>query len=266
MANLAYWPQSFLDELEGAARSGTPTLWALGGPSFVYATEQTTIWIDPYFAGTPDDALPGMYRAIAIPLDASQIRRADAVISTHDHLEHCHEATVMPIVRNTHAICIAPRSSARLMRNWGVPHKRLREVSAGDAIRVGDVAISVHPSHDPHEPDAVTYVLEASGVTLFVSGDTWNGSTLAEIGAIRQLDFALLAFGRTYYMTGEELIQAADNLAPGTLLPFHWEFWRSLTGDIAHLFDVYHQHRPSYAIKLLLMGDSLVLEASPRQQ
>ncbi len=146
------------------------------------------------------------------------------------------------------------------MREWGVPAGRLREVGAGDTVSVGDVEISVYPSYDPNEPSAVTYVLEAGGVTLFVSGDTWRGPALAEIGGARRPDYALLAFGRTWYMSEEELIDAATDLAPGTLLPFHWEFWRNHTGDLGRFFEVYHREPRPFAVTVPLVGDSLALE------
>jgi len=258
--DVAYWPRTFLDEIERSTSATAPTLWALGGPSFLFRTAETTIWIDPYFYGTPDDAVPDAYRATVIPVNPEEVRVADIVISTHDHIDHCHEGTVMPIMRNTGAFCVAPQSSAKLMREWGVPDARLTQVAAGDAISFRDVEISVHPSYDPNEPHAVTYVLRSSGTSLFVSGDTARGPALAEIGAGNAIDFALLAFGRTWYMNEEELIAAACELAPATLLPFHWEFWRNHTGDVVRLLEIFHRERPPFDLKLLLVGDSLALE------
>src|SRR5687767_5028288 len=115
MRDVAYWPKTFLDEIEQAAVEGGPRLWALGGPSFAYRTPQTTIWIDPYFYGTPDDAVPDAYRAVAIPINPDEVRRADLVFSTHEHVDHCHGGTLVPITRNTNSLCIAPESSARKM-------------------------------------------------------------------------------------------------------------------------------------------------------
>jgi L-ascorbate 6-phosphate lactonase len=259
MRDVAYWPRTFLDELEQFPVRGDPVLWALGGPSFLYRTAETSIWIDPYFGGTPDDAVAGAYRATSIPIDPAEIRKADIVISTHDHVDHCHEATVMPIISNTDGICVAPRSSAKLMRAWGVSQTRLREVAAGESFRVRDVEISVEVAYDANEPDAVAYVLESSGVTLFVSGDTSLGPALGELGARRNLDFALLAFGRTWYMNEEQLIEAARALSPRTLLPFHWEFWRNHTGDIVRLVEIYHREQPPFELKIILVGDSVTL-------
>jgi len=261
MRDVAYWPRAFLDEVEGARVDTVPTLWALGGPSLLYRSPETTIWIDPYFGGTPDDAVPDAYRATAIPINPDEIRKADIVISTHDHVDHCHEGTVMPVLSNTDAICVGPRSSAKLMREWGVPETRLREVAPGDELSHGDVSISVYGANDPGEPAAVTYVLESAGITLFVSGDTAGCAELGAVGAGRDLDFALLAFGRTWYMDEEQMIAAARDLNPGTLLPFHWEFWRNHTGSIVRLLEIYHRERPPFDLKLLLVGDSLALTA-----
>ena len=263
MRDVAYWPKTFLDELEQAEVGAFPMLWALGGPSFLYRSPETTIWIDPYFAGTPDDSVPNAYRACAIPIKPDEIGAGDIVISTHDHIDHCHEGTVMPILANTDAFCVAPRTSATLMRGWGVPEDRLREVGSGDEVAFQDVRLSVYGAADPGEPGAVTYVLESGGTTLFVSGDTAGCAALGEVGSSRAPDFALLAFGRTWYMSEEEMLAAARDLAPGTLLPFHWEFWRNHTGDIVRLLELYYADRPPFDLKVLLIGDSIAI--TPRQ-
>jgi L-ascorbate 6-phosphate lactonase len=259
MRDVAFWPRAFLDELEQAKIETGPVLWALGGPSFLYRSPETTIWIDPYFGGTPDDSVADAYRAVAIPVDPSEVRKADVVISTHDHVDHCHQGTITPIIANTDAVCVGPRSSAKLMRGWGIPEERLTEVAAGATLHFGDVSISVHGADDPGEPDAVTYLLESEGVTLFVSGDTARCPELAEIGASRRPDYALLAFGRTWYMSEEQMLQAARDLSPATLLPFHWEFWRNHTGDIVHLLEIYFRETPPFDLKILAIGDSLAL-------
>ena len=125
MRDVAYWPKTFLDEVEGRTINDGILFWALGGPSFVYRTPETMIWIDPYSYGTPDDAVPGAYRSTAIPVKPDEVSVADIIISTHDHVDHCHDGTLLPIVENTDAVCVAPRSSAKLMREFGIADDRI---------------------------------------------------------------------------------------------------------------------------------------------
>ena len=167
MRDVAYWPKSFLDEAEGATIDRGARPWWLGRPSFAYRTPRTTIWIDPYFGGTPDDAVPGAYRATAIPSDPEEVRAGHLIISTHDHIDHCHEDTFLPILRHTGAQCVAPQSSAKLMHRWNIADDRIREVKADNVLSVQDVEIRVYPSYDPNEPHAATFVLLSGGTELF---------------------------------------------------------------------------------------------------
>jgi L-ascorbate 6-phosphate lactonase len=259
MDDTYYWPPAFLEEVENTPIDAGMRFWQLGGTSFLYRTPGAAIWIDPYFAGTPPEAGPGAYRCTPIPIRPEQIRLADVIISTHDHTDHCHEPTMMPMLRNTAAICLAPASSARKIRSWGVAPERVLQVAPGDVHQLGDVELRVYPGYDPGEPLGVTFVLSSGGTELFVSGDTHDGPGLAEIGQEHELDFALLAFGRTYYMDEEQVIAAARKLRPKTFLPFHWELWRHHRGDLTRFFDVYHRERPGFAVQFLQIGDSVTL-------
>ena len=259
MRDVAYWPKKFLNEVEGEGVSGGISLWSVGGPSYVYRTPQATIWIDPYFSGTPDDGVPDAYRAVSIPVNPDEVRVADIIISTHEHLDHCHEGTLVPMLSHTEAFCVAPQSSAKLMRQFGIADDRIKVVKAGDTLEFRDVEMQVYPGYDAYEPHAVTFVFSSGGTKLFVGGDTSDGPAFEEIGAAHELDLALVAFGRTWYMNEEQLIAAACRLRPKTLLPFHWDFWRNHTGDIAKLFEIYYREHPEFDIQILLVGDSIRL-------
>ncbi len=262
MRDVAYWPKTFLDEIQANTPNYGVLFQALGGPSFVYRTPQTTIWIDPYFSGTPDSMADITYKTTPIPINPDEVTFGDIIISTHSHIDHCHAGTILPILERTDAFCVGPISSFKRLTEANVPAERIQQVQAGDQFQFRDVAFHVYPSYDAFEPDAVTFVLSSGGTNLFVSGDTSNGPALSEIGAAHPLDYALLAFGRTWYMNEEEMLQAARALNPKILLPFHWEFWRNHTGSLAKLFEAYYRDQFPFRLQLLLIGDRIQLASN----
>jgi L-ascorbate metabolism protein UlaG (beta-lactamase superfamily) len=144
------------------------------------------------------------------------------------------------------------------MRQGGVEAGRIRTVCPGEEFDIKDVHIRVFGSHDPDAPDAVTYLLTSDRVTLFVSGDTHDGNTLRKIGEEEHPDLALLAFGsKRWYMTYDKMLLAGRRLNPKILLPFHWEVWRSETGDILELGKALAKDPPPFQVRLLQIGDRI---------
>ena len=265
MRDTGYWSKHFLDEVEAYQVNQGVALSSLGSPSFFYQSRQARIYIDPYLGPTPPEAatlFPGVYRTTAVPIYPAEIRKVDAVISTHDHTDHCHEPTLQAFQSNTSATFIAPETSTQRMLKGGIARDRIRTVHPGEEITVKDVQIRVFPSHDPDAPGAVTYLFSSDGVNLFISGDTRDGETLEKIGKEFQVDLALLAFGsRRLYMTYDELLRAAKRLNPRLLLPFHWEVWRGETGDVLALGKTIGADPPPFDVRLLQIGDRIRYEA-----
>jgi L-ascorbate metabolism protein UlaG (beta-lactamase superfamily) len=266
MRDSGYWSKHFLDEVEAYEVERGIALSSLGSPSFFYQSPQARIYVDPYLGPTPPEAetlYPGVYRTTAVPIYPPEIRKADVVISTHDHTDHCHEPTLQAFQANTPATFIAPETSTQRMLKGGIASDRIQTVRPGEEITVKDVRIQVFESHDPDAPGAVTYLLTSQGVTLFVSGDTRDGATLEKIGSESQIDLALLAFGsKRLYMTYDQLLHAAVRLRPKVLLPFHWEVWRGETGDVLALGKTVGASPPPFEVKLLQIGDRICYEAA----
>ncbi len=261
MNDVLTWERSFLDEVEGAEVESGLVLWALGGPSFALRTRSSLLWIDPYFGGTPPDSPPGLHRAIAVPIDPSLIRRADAVLSTHSHIDHCHDATLLPISQQTSARFVGPTTSAAAMRTFGVPATRIDEVSVGSRVMVGDTEIITCGAYDPAEAGAVSFVIRTTGHTLFFAGDTQDTPLLDAVGAAYSVDVALLAYGEPWYLSADNLLHAAERIQPKTLIPFHWDIWRGFSGDLGRFFAAYAAQPRSFAAQILQVGDRLSLPA-----
>ncbi len=255
MNDVITWTRDFLDEIESTTVEQGVLLWALGGPSFALRTPNTLLWIDPYFGGTPPDSPPGLHRALAVPLDPAWIRRADAVFSTHEHIDHCHRESLLPIAAHTQARFIASRASAALMLEYGIPPERIERVAHGDTTQVSDVQIHVYDTNDPAATNPVGFVLTCQGVSLFFAGDTQDTPLLDAVGHNHRLDAALLAYGEPWYLNADNLLRAAQRLKPRTLIPFHWEIWRGFSGDLNRLFKAYSATSADFEMRLMQIGD-----------
>lgn len=255
--NVAFWDRSFQEEVESATVDDGVLLWALSGPTFALRTPQAMLYLDPYFGGDPVEAAPNAYRTTQIPLNPATIRLADGVLISHEHYDHCHEETLQPLAAGTGAEFYGPSTAVKEMVSYGLSTKRIHAVKPGDRFAIKDTSITVWPAYDAYEPGAVTFVIESGGVKLFFGGDTSAGQAFDEIGAEGDLDIAMLAFGRKWYMNEAELLDAAERLRPKLLLPFHWELWRAYTGDILELGRLVERRKPEYDVKILLLGDYL---------
>src|ERR671937_1827158 len=89
-------------------------LWWLGGPSYAIRSPRTLVYVDPYHSGERADDPQGFVRAIPNHFFPQTVTRADLVISTHDHVDHCDPDTLRPLCARTAAHFISPRRPRRL--------------------------------------------------------------------------------------------------------------------------------------------------------
>src|SRR5438874_12977829 len=176
-------------------RSGL-RLWWLGGPSYALKSPHTLVYVDPSHSGDRADDPQGFVRAIPNYFFPQTVTRADLVISTHDHADHCDPDTLRPIYARTAARFAAAPSSAHMMATWGFGAERVQVMAPGATLAVGDVTLTAYPARDWEDEDAVTLMLESGGVGVFIGGDTLYFDGLEEIGRAHTVDLAVLALGR----------------------------------------------------------------------
>lgn len=268
------------DWLPRAVESAEPdglAIWYLGCNGFVLKSSSgTTIYIDPYL-GTGDP--PRTIRMIPVPFDPTDVTEADAVLATHEHSDHVHEASQAPIIDRTGAEFYGPDASLDVVESEGwidgrdVTDDQLVEVQEGDSFALGNIRISVEPANDPDADHPVAYVFEhESGI--FVHGGDARPGEFDRIGRNYDVDLAALAFGTsgmipdkqtrepkrtTWYNDENMLIEAAMELQTRRLVPTHWDMWKGLTGDPTAL----HNHAASFEypeqLDIVEIGDRIDL-------
>lgn len=260
-----------MDEIEGyETASNEAVVWYLSGAGIAVKGGGALIYIDPYFGGSPSRE---WLRMTAVPVDPGEVRVADAILSTHEHEDHCHRGSVIPMMRNTRAVFIGPRSSAARVRSWlveeGLDASRVVEVEPGSSVEVKGLRVRALASGDSNAESAVTYLVETPGGNLFHGGDTQYFPGLAEIGDRFAVDVAFISVGRAPrgrrdYMTACEAVKAALDLRARILVPMHYDLWKATREDPQLVEHVARAWRAPVEVVALSLGDSFKLRASPR--
>jgi len=269
-----------------SADPDTVAVWYLGCNGFVLKGSQgTTLFVDPYVGlGRP----PRTIRMIPVPFDPADVGEADAVLATHEHIDHVHGPSQGPILANTGATYYAADDSLAVTRGeaddrpeeddwretYDVDDDQFVEVTEGDTVEVGEFDVHVEPSYDPDATHPVTYVIEHESGTFFHGGDSKPAEEFADVGERYDIDLGVLAFGavgnvedsetgervRTkWYGDEDETIESASALQFDRLLPSHWDMWKGLTVDPT----VLHHHAASFdypqRLELVEIGDRVEL-------
>jgi L-ascorbate 6-phosphate lactonase len=254
-------------------------IWYLGCNGFVLkAADGTTLCIDPYL-GTGDP--PRTIRMIPVPFEPEDIEEADAILATHEHVDHVHGPSQAPILAETGATLYGPDDAVAVARedeawptNYGVDDEQLETVSEGETFSVGSFTVHVERANDPDATHPVAYVIEYDAGTFFHGGDSKPADAFTDIGERYDIDLGVLAYGtegmmpdrntgvpgRTkWYNDESELVTAANALELDRLLPSHWDMWKRLTADPTAL----HEHLRSFdyprRLELVEIGDSVPL-------
>jgi L-ascorbate metabolism protein UlaG (beta-lactamase superfamily) len=175
----------------------------LGHDSFRIEGDGQVIYIDPY------------------QLESAE-PKADLILITHDHGDHCSPDDVARIrAEGTAVVTIA--AAAALLPGPA------RVVEPGDTLTVGGVEIETVPAYNvdkfrspgnpfhPKEAGHVGFIVTVEGRRIYHTGDT---DVIPEMESVRA-DVALLPVSGTYVMTAEEAVEAAGMIGPRVAIPMH---------------------------------------------
>lgn len=268
----------WLPEAVAAAETTSVAIWYLGCNGFVLkGREGTTLFIDPY-VGTGDP--PRTVRMIPVPFDPRDVQECDALLTTHEHVDHTHGPSQAPILASTDADLYTTDSGLDVTEDeawtdeWDVTQSQLHEIEEGDSIAVGEFSIHVEPANDPDAAHPVSYVVEHETGTFFHGGDARPGSEFEAIGDRYDIDLGVLAFGSRgmirdretrvpqptkWYSDENEVVEAATQLQVDRLLPSHWDMWKGLTADPSVLHDHMRSFSTPSRLELVEIGDRVDL-------
>jgi len=266
------WGDWLVSEIERADPDGI-AVWYLGCNGFVVRSETTTLYIDPYFGdGNP----PKLVRMIPVPIDPTDVSVCDAVLVTHEHIDHMHPPSYGPLLERGGTL-YAPNASYESPDYDGdmrLPADRHEVVAVKESFTVGDLTVHVRGADDTDAIEPVSYVIEHDTGTFFHGGDSKPAESFRVLSEDFDIDAGVLAFGTVgqihytdedetrptkWYMTENEIVEAANALELDQLIPSHYDMWKGVTGDPKTL----HEHVASYeyprSINPVRIGDRIDL-------
>ena len=154
--------------------------------------------------------------------------RADYLLLTHEHFDHCNADDLKKIVNADTTVVAIASCSSELAK---VSPKEVKTVKPGDRLRLGGFEVLAIPAYNtnkfsepgkPFHPKGegkVGYVLTTeSGVKIYHTGDS---DVIPEMDDLAP-DVALIPVSGTYVMTADEAVQAVSKIRPNVAIPMHF--------------------------------------------
>jgi L-ascorbate metabolism protein UlaG (beta-lactamase superfamily) len=223
---------------------GTAVVTWFGQSSVALRLGDATVLVDPFLSAHPDRLVPP-------PFAPEEARDVDAVLITHDHLDHLDEDALLGIAAaSPSAVVVVPDEVVERVTQLGIETARVRGLRADERTQIGDVTVDAVPAcHGVEIADAYRlgpfrgYVVSADGVCVYHAGDSivFDGlvERLRELGVhlallpINGRDAAREAQGLVGNMDEREAAQLAFDIGADAVIPVHWDMFAGNPGDPA---------------------------------
>ena len=154
--------------------------------------------------------------------DYSSLPKADLVLITHEHGDHCDPTAVEFIRKESTAIvlteaCTSKISGGIVMKNGDVKTVKGIKIEAVPAYNI----VHKRDNGEPFHPKGVGngYVIHFGDKKVYIAGDTEN---IPEMKELKNIDIAFLPMNLPYTMTPEMVADAAKSFMPKILYPYHY--------------------------------------------
>jgi L-ascorbate metabolism protein UlaG (beta-lactamase superfamily) len=260
-----------------AVPEGSVGLCWLGQAGFILRAGGATALVDPFLA-------PYEGRVYESGLAPAQAEGVDAVLCTHEHVDHF-DADSAPAIAaaSPGAVFVVPTPIVDMVTEAGISPDRVIGLQPAGTVELAGITVRAVPAmHGVTMEDAygfgeslsgglvrfLGYVVDAGGVRLYHAGDTihYEGMEIA----LRDLaiDVAMLpingrdpereARGIVGNLSEREAAWLARQMGAGVVLPMHYDLFARNRGYPAHLVDSVERDHPGVSVLVPAREDPFV--------
>lgn len=159
---------------------------------------------------------------------SDNVEKADIVLLTHSHYDHCSIKDIEKIVSLGSLIICTADSQSKVMKIEGV---QIQVVEVGDEVEFGNIKIEMmaaynkHKEFHPKSEGWVGYIIKMKDVIVYHAGDTDfipEMQKLSGYGKHGNEFVALLPVSGKYVMNSDEAAEAASLISPDLAIPIHY--------------------------------------------
>lgn len=213
---------------------GTVAIFSIAQAGFAIKTSAgKTVVIDPYLSDCCERVV-GFKRMIPTVITPEEVR-ADLILVTHNHLDHLDIDALPTIAQNTDCLFIGAPDCPAGFRECGIPDGRFLILGEGEQTEECGVKVrAVYCDHADLAPDAMGYVIEVDGVTIYNVGDSGPAYREIERSVGGPVDVMIApingAFGN---LDAEQAVRLAEIMKPKAVIASHFWMFVEQGGDPA---------------------------------
>lgn len=171
---------------------------------------------------------------VVVVVDPYQLQhevRADILLITHPHYDHCSLEDVQQVLKSSTVIITEEESAGQLQEN-GITND-MYVLVPGESTTVSGVTVEAFPAYNtnkkfhPKQNGWLGFRFVIDGTSIYHAGDT---DIIPEMKTI-DVDIALLPVSGTYVMDAGEAVEAAKIIGPEIAIPMHYDSIVGTTED-----------------------------------
>ncbi len=164
------------------------------------------------------------------PFQLQETEKADIILLTHPHYDHCSIADINKIAKDgTIIVCHASCQSSVTKLNQKI---NMQLIQAGDELSISGMKIKAFPAYNkekqfhPKSEGWLGYLISINGVVIYHAGDTDFIPEMEKLTGFAKKGSKLIAFlpvDGNFTMNSEEAAKAAKIIKPFLAVPIHFK-------------------------------------------